>query len=100
MYSRTDVAVISKTNKSEVELKLNRILGRIKGLMKMVEEDRDCTDILMQLSATYESLRVVSKYMIKEYLETKVSAGLTSINTQKKDEAYEDVLDTIYKYVK
>ncbi len=100
MYSRADVAVIGKTEKTEVEAKLNRISGRIKGLIKMVEEDRDCTDILMQLSATYESLRVVSKYMIKEYLQSKVSTGLTSINNQKKDDAYEEVLDTIYKYVK
>ena len=100
MYGRTDIAVINKTDKDKVEEKLNRILGRVKGLIRMVEEDRDCVDILMQLSATYESLRVVSKYMIREYLESKVSTGLTSINTQKKDEAYDDILDTIYKYVK
>ena len=100
MYTKSDVTVISKTEKTQVEEKLNRILGRVKGLIRMVEDDRDCVDILMQLSATYESLRVVSKFMIKEYLESKVSVGLTSINTQKKEEAYEEVLDTIYKYVK
>ena len=100
MYGRSDIAVINKTDKDKVEEKLNRIQGRVKGLIRMVEEDRDCVDILMQLSATYESLRVVSKYMIREYLESKVSTGLTSINTQKKDEAYDDILDTIYKYVK
>ena len=99
MYSRADVAVISKTEKVDVEIKLNRVLGRIKGLMKMVDEDRDCTDILMQLSATHEALRVISKAMIKEYLQTKVSTGLTSINSQKKDEAYEGY-SIPHKYVK
>ena len=53
--------------KEEVTEKLKRIEGRVRGLSRMVEDDRDSVDILTQLSSTYESLRVVSKSIIRQY---------------------------------
>ncbi|RAP33497.1 metal-sensitive transcriptional regulator [Candidatus Marinamargulisbacteria bacterium SCGC AG-439-L15] len=91
---------VIKSKKEEVTEKLKRIEGRVRGLSRMVEDERDCVDILTQLSSTYESLRVVSKSIIRQFLEQRISSGLMSTNTHRRDEAYDEVLDVLYKYVK
>ena len=52
--------------------KLNRIEGRIRGF-KMVEDDRQVEDIMMQVTATYESLRVAMKSLVRKHMEEFVS---------------------------
>ena len=41
--------------------RLRRIEGQIRGLQRMVEEDRYCADILTQVSSTQEALRAVAR---------------------------------------
>ena len=89
----------SKEKQGTLE-KLNRVAGRINGLKKMIEEDRPVMDILIQLSSTHEALRVISKSMIKSYLSEKIATGLNSTQAQKREETYEEVLSTLYKFVK
>lgn len=93
--------IIMNPSKKDTALnKLKRVEGRIKGLIGMVEENRNCEDILMQVSATQEALRIAGKQFIQNYLEENVMRGLTSTNTEKRDEAYEDLLNVLYKYIK
>ena len=94
------VTLAIKSKKDESIEKLKRIEGRVKGLAKMIEEERDVMDILVQLSSTHESLRVVSKSLIKKYLEQKIVSGLTATHSHRREEAFEEVLDTLYKFVK
>jgi DNA-binding FrmR family transcriptional regulator len=42
-------------------LRLRRIEGQVRGVQKMVEEDRYCPDVLVQMSAIHESLRAVER---------------------------------------
>src|SRR5215510_2225625 len=48
--------------------RLNRIEGQIRGLQKMVHEDRYCADILMQISSVQEALRGVSRELMRNHL--------------------------------
>ena len=89
----------TKRRKTAID-KLKRIEGRIKGLVKMLEDDRYCIDILMQISSTHEALRVVGKGIIENYLEICATAGLNSKSERKQKETYKELMDVIYKYVK
>ena len=91
---------ITKEEKKELIEKLNRIEGRIRGINKMVDDDRNVEDILMQVTATYESLRVAMKTLIKKHMEEYITKGLISTNQQKKDEAYNELINNIYKYTR
>ncbi|MCP4049124.1 MAG: metal-sensitive transcriptional regulator [bacterium] len=71
---------LDKDEKLEATQKLKQIAGRVKGISKMIEEERDHKDILMQISATSESLRSISKLIIKNHLKTCVANGLVAIN--------------------
>tara|TARA_A100001015_G_C14413960_1_gene490319 strand:+ start:96 stop:398 length:303 start_codon:yes stop_codon:yes gene_type:complete len=91
---------ISKDEKKELITKLNRIEGRIKGIVKMVEDERKTEDVMMQISASYESLRIVMKTLIKNHMEDSITKGLISTNNDKKNETYERLLNDIFKYVR
>ena len=91
---KTDV--ITKDEKKELLNKLNRIEGRIRGISKMVDDERQVEDVMMQISASYEALRVVMKQLVKKQMEESVTKGLISTNQTKRDEAYEKLINDIF----
>ncbi len=48
--------------------RLRRIEGQVRGLQKMVEEDRYCADILVQISSVQEALRGVGRALLRNHL--------------------------------
>jgi DNA-binding FrmR family transcriptional regulator len=49
--------------------RLRRIEGQVRGLQKMVTEDRYCADVLTQLSAVHEALRSVGREVLRNHLK-------------------------------
>ena len=48
--------------------RLRRIEGQVRGLQKMIEEDRYCSDILMQVSSVHEALRAVGRELMRNHV--------------------------------
>jgi CsoR family transcriptional regulator, copper-sensing transcriptional repressor len=91
---------ITAEKRKDVVEKLSRIEGRIKGLTRMVDEERTNTEILMQISATMEALRVVGKSFVQGCIEYHVDTGLNAINKERRESSYQELMDIIYRYVK
>jgi CsoR family transcriptional regulator, copper-sensing transcriptional repressor len=53
--------------RSDLVRRLKRIEGQTRGVQKMVEEGRDCADILHQLSAINEAVRSASVMLAEQY---------------------------------
>lgn len=49
--------------------RLNRISGQIEGIKKMIEDERYCTDILMQLRAVRSALKSVESTILQKHLQ-------------------------------
>ena len=49
--------------------RLRRIEGQVRGLQKMVEEERYCADILVQISSVQEALRSVGRELLRNHLK-------------------------------
>jgi DNA-binding FrmR family transcriptional regulator len=64
---RRAVAVEPELKASNL-LRLRRIEGQVRGLHKMVEEDRYCPDILMQVASVQEALKGVSRQLVRNHL--------------------------------
>jgi len=64
---RHAVGVDSEIKSSNLK-RLRRIEGQIRGLHKMVEDDRYCPDILMQVASAQEALRSVSRELLRNHL--------------------------------
>ncbi|MEZ5813155.1 MAG: metal-sensitive transcriptional regulator [Alphaproteobacteria bacterium] len=49
--------------------KLNRIAGQVEGVKRMIEEERDCPDILAQLKAVRSAVRTVEAHILESHLQ-------------------------------
>jgi len=76
----------TKEEKRMLEIRLNKIVGQIKGINGMIEEDRYCGDILIQISAVDKSLKSLGKKILKKHLETCVTEEIGKGNREILDE--------------
>ncbi len=64
--------------KSERLKRLSRIEGQVRGISRMVEEDRYCVEIVTQISAVRAALRKVEEEVLKQHIEHCVEHAITS----------------------
>ncbi len=64
-----DSASAKEETGADVVVRLKRIEGQIRGLQRMVEEERQCGDILTQLLAVRSSLDQVALHMLNEQID-------------------------------
>ena len=80
--------------------RLRRIEGQIRGLQKMVEEERYCADIVIQISSVQEALRGVGKALLRNHLHHCASQAIRGGNKKRASDMYEELLDLIYKHLR
>ncbi|RMH64944.1 MAG: metal-sensitive transcriptional regulator [Bacteroidetes bacterium] len=80
--------------------RLRRIEGQIRGLQRMVEEDRYCGDVLNQISSVQQALRSVGKVITRTHLETCVTDALRSGDPEAARRTYDEIMDLLYKQLK
>jgi DNA-binding FrmR family transcriptional regulator len=76
--------------------RLRRIEGQVRGLQRMVESDRYCADIMMQVSSVQEALRAVGRELMRNHLKYCASTAIRAGD----DEAtamYDELIDLMYK---
>lgn len=54
---------------SKLIARINRIEGQVRGLKKMVEEDRECMQVLKQIAATGGALRSLGAVLLEDHLK-------------------------------
>ena len=65
-------------DKEKVLTRLRRIEGQVRGLHKMVEEDRYCIDVLTQVAAVKAALESVSLTLLEDHMEHCVAEAIRS----------------------
>ena len=81
------------TNAKSSRLKsLNRIEGQVRGLARMVEEDRYCIDIITQISAVRAALARVEDQLLREHVQHCVRHAMASGNQADKDQKIEELM--------
>ena len=79
--------------------RLRRIEGQVRGLQKMVEEDRYCADIMTQISSVHEALRSVGRELMRNHLRHCATAAIRSGEPQA-EEMYSEIVDLMYRHVR
>lgn len=72
--------------------RLRRIEGQIRGLQKMVEEDRYCADVIMQISSVQEALRGVARNLMKNHMRHCAAKAIGGGKREEKEAMYEELL--------
>ena len=79
--------------------RLRRIEGQIRGLHKMVEEDRYCPDIIAQVASVQEALRGVARALLRNHLHHCAAHAVTK-GPKDAGVMYDELLDTIYRHLR
>lgn len=72
--------------------RLRRIEGQVRGLQKMVEADRYCADIMVQISSVQEALRAVSRELMRNHLRHCAAAAIRS-SPEEAEQMYDELVD-------
>ncbi|MFN8059412.1 MAG: metal-sensitive transcriptional regulator [Vicinamibacterales bacterium] len=80
-------------------LRLRRIEGQVRGLQKMVDDDRYCPDILVQVSSVHEALRAVSRELMRNHLRHCVAAAVRS-GDEAAEATYDEIVDLMHRHVR
>lgn len=74
---------------------LNRIEGQVRGLSRMVEEDRYCIDIVTQISAVRAALRRVEEDVLQEHISHCVEHAIASGNTEEQRQKVTELMELL-----
>jgi DNA-binding FrmR family transcriptional regulator len=66
---------ISESTQSEVLLRLRRIEGQVRGIQRMVEENRACRDVVVQLAAIKASIASLNTLVAETYAQECLCGG-------------------------
>jgi len=80
--------------------RLRRIEGQVRGLQKMVEEERYCPDVIVQVASVQEALRGVARNLMKNHLRHCVTKALRSEEPKESAAMYDELLELIYKHLR
>jgi DNA-binding FrmR family transcriptional regulator len=78
--------------------RLRRIEGQIGGLVRMVQEERYCVDILTQLRAARAALRRVEESILREHVEHCVAQALRSGDPVEQKAKVDELLDVVGRF--
>ena len=87
-------------DKEALVKRLHRIEGQVRGIEKMVEEDRYCVDILTQISAVNTALDSVAYKLLDQHVRHCVAGALTSGDADDAMRKTEDLLAAVHRFAK
>lgn len=77
----------SQQMQEDLQKRLNRVIGQLNGVKTMIDDNRYCGDVLVQLSAAESAVHSISAILLQNHLETCVVEQIEQGNTQIIDEA-------------
>jgi DNA-binding FrmR family transcriptional regulator len=87
--------MIDEAVKKETLNRLKKIEGQIRGIMRMVEAEKYCIDIINQITAAGKALEGVAQIVMKRHVESCVSRAILNGEGQEK---IDELIEVIYKY--
>ncbi len=84
--------------REQVGRRLKRVAGQIAGIERMVDEDRYCVDVLLQVAAVRAALDGVGKLILRSHVETCLADALVSGRAKERNEKIEEIMAVFSKF--
>jgi DNA-binding FrmR family transcriptional regulator len=78
--------------------RLKRIEGQVRGLVRMVEEERYCVDILIQLRAARAALKRVEESVLRDHVEHCVAQAIRSGDQDEQQAKVDELVDVLGRF--
>lgn len=86
-----------QVNKSDLLRRLKKVEGQVRGVQKMIEEDRYCMDILVQLAAIKSATNSIGLAILKGHTKSCVSNAIRSGDGE---QAINEMMEVLRSFVK
>jgi DNA-binding FrmR family transcriptional regulator len=86
------------SRRTQVQKRLSRIEGQVRGISRMVEEDRYCVDVLTQIAAVNQALRQVARELLAGHLEHCVRQAFESGDEAERRRVSAELAEVMFKY--
>jgi DNA-binding FrmR family transcriptional regulator len=96
MATKTSLPMYADELRKDMLDRLSRVEGQVKGVARMLENERPCMEVLQQLASVQAALRGVTKTVLRNYLERCATDAIRSGDTA----VYDELMEAIYKFVK
>jgi DNA-binding FrmR family transcriptional regulator len=96
--TRRKAAGVDPSIKAANRNRLRRIEGQIRGLQRMVDEDRYCPDILVQIASVEQALRAVARGLMRNHLAHCVTEAVRKGSRRETESMYDELIGLIYRY--
>jgi CsoR family transcriptional regulator, copper-sensing transcriptional repressor len=87
-------------HKEQLLKRLARIEGQVRGIAKMIEDDRYCIDVLTQLGAVDTALEAVAVKVLEEHVQHCVAGALASGDPVQANEKTAELLEAVKRFAK
>ncbi len=87
-------------HKESLVKRLHRIEGQVRGIEKMVEDDRYCIDIITQISAVTTALEAVAFKILDEHVNHCVADALASGDREAAGEKSRELLEAVHRFAR
>lgn len=86
-----------RSRRKSAQTRLARIEGQVRGLQKMIEDDRYCVDMLVQVKAVSAALKRVEGELLKDHVDHCLAAALASDDIQERETKVAELVDLLAK---
>ncbi len=93
----THAVAVDPEMKAAALRRLRRIEGQVRGLQKMLDEERYCADILTQVSSVHEALRGVARILFRNHLEHCAASAIRSGDPEQSGAMYDELVELLYR---
>jgi DNA-binding FrmR family transcriptional regulator len=87
-------------NKGALVKRLHRIEGQVRGIERMVEEDRYCIDILTQIAAVNTALESLAFQLLDDHVKHCVTGALQSGDPDEAQQKSRELLDAVHRFAR
>lgn len=91
------IPAMKRDNKPALLNRLNRIEGQVRGIARMVEEDRYCIDVLTQIQAVRAALAKVETEMLRAHLGHCIEGAIVSGNKDEQRKKAEELIELLQR---
>jgi len=82
----------------QVDTRLRRIAGQVAGIQRMVEDDRYCVDVLLQIAAVRAALDQVGKLVLGAHVESCVAEAFASGRAEERNRKLAELLEVFSRF--
>jgi DNA-binding FrmR family transcriptional regulator len=90
--------MMDRNRKEKVVARLRRIAGQVEGVARMIEDDRYCVDILLQVAAAQAALGKAGALVLRSHVDTCVNEAMANGTTAQRRKKIDELMDVFSRY--